>query len=679
MLFNPNYPKTPKHDFKEELHGKTINDPYRWLESLDSLEVQEWIAKQNEYTNAILARPEREQIKKQLRELLDLEKQNPYESYGNYFFFSKKIKGKNQPFLMVKNKINGKERILIDPNNWSEDGTVAIDWYFPSPDGNFLIYGRSSHGDERSTLYILNVETNEVLDDTIPYTRYSSVAWNADNSGFFYTRYPKPGDVPKGDENYHRKLYYHQIEDDYLEDRLIIGDLSEKEEIIEISLSLNKKSYLITRTTDWAKKDLYFKVEKDAEIITICKNLDGHFRGDFVDDRLIIMTNYQAPKGRVVQIDPDNPQPKKWVVLVPESEDILENVHFIGGKIVAKYMHNCSSILKIFDISGELLHDLQLPTSGTVYYLHGSWEDEDFYFQFESFLYPFTVFKSNVEIAQIEEIYQTESSINADDYIINQIWYESKDGTSIPMFILKGKNTELSSTTPAYLYGYGGFKINLQPSFKPEWKVWLDNDSIIVIANLRGGGEFGKEWHEAGRKAKKQNVFDDFIAAAEWLIDQKYTDQHHLVIAGGSNGGLLVGAALTQRPELFKAVICAVPLLDMLRYDKFLIARLWTQEYGDPDDVEAFNYLYAYSPYHNVSANESYPAVYFKTAESDSRVHPLHAMKMTAKLQDIENNNPTLFRIETKTGHGVGKPVTKIVEETAEWLTFALWQVGKIE
>jgi len=672
------YPKTSKRDFKEIIHGVEIYDPYQWLEDFENSEVQDWIRKQNELTDELIPANLRNKLINEILPWLDIELETVHVHKGDFLFFYRRIKGKNQSVFIVKNVKNKEERILIDPNEWSEDGTIALDWTFPSPDGKYLAYGRSSSGSEWSTLYVIEVETGRILSDEIPRTRWCSLAWKSDNTGFYYTRYPDKSDVPYGEENYHRKLYFHKIGDNYREDQVIIGDLRKKEELIWIKAASNNKDFIITRTIDWVKNDLYLLLDTEKEIIPICENLDGYFSADYIDGKLYSYTNYKAPKGKIIEIDPENPAPENWNTIIEEGEDIIEGYNFKLGRnsIVILKLHNCNNKLEIYDLEGKQKHEINLPTLGSVFGVSASWDKNEIYFEFQSFFYPPTIFKANITTGETRLVFQPTVDIDFDKFEVKQEWFVSKDGTSIPMFIVYSKDSEINGKRPVYLTGYGGFNASLTPGFICFLPLLLNRGIIYAQVNLRGGGEFGKEWHLAGRKENKQNAFDDFISAAEWLIENNYTDSDHLVISGGSNGGLLVGAALTQRPDLYKAVICRVPLLDMLRYHKFHVANIWSDEYGSSDKPEEFNYLYAYSPYHNAKKNHNYPATLFTTAESDSRVHPMHALKMTAKLQEIEKRNPILLQYETKAGHGAGKPLKKKAETYAYFLGFMLWQLG---
>lgn len=675
------YLETPIKVHKETLHNVELSDPYRWLENVNEPKVQKWIQKQNAFTEELLELPARDKLREELMEVMDYEKVTCYKITDDYLFYTKKVEGKNQPFLLTKNRDNGEEEILLDPNQWNEEGTESIDWFYPSPQGSLLVYGRSSGGDEVSTLYIFDLENKQQLKEEIPFTRNSSVAWNPDGSGFFYTRNPKPGDVLEGEEVYHRKLFYHIIGQNYEEDELIIGELEAKEEMISISLCSDNTHYIITRSIDWAKNDLYIMNLDEKIPQPICKGLDAQFHGDMINENLYLMTNYQAPNGKIILVNLHNSNKDEWIDLIPEKENIIiRDIELIGGHIVLLTQENISQDLEIFDLEGKKISNVELPPfKGSIINYAGRWSEKEFYFVYTSFFYPQTIFKAHVSKNISTVDFKPWTTVNPDEYEIEQHWYESKDKTKVPLYLIKNKKVTHNSENPALINGYGGFNVSILPSFMPDLKVLLDRGMILVIPNIRGGGEFGKSWHLAGRKEKKQTVFDDFIAASEWLIENNYTNPNKLAAYGRSNGGLLMGAIMTQRPDLYKAIVCGVPLLDMLRYHKFLIARFWIPEYGSAEHPEDFEYLLAYSPYHNVKPTFSYPATYFFTALSDTRVHPLHAMKMTALLQKIEKTKPILLKIEKEAGHGVGKPLWKKVEETLDRHIFVYWQLGMKE
>lgn len=678
----PQYPATRVEDVVESLHGVEIHDPYRWLEEEESPAAKEWIASQNAFTRAYLDRhkADRDQIVARLGELYSAGSVTSPLIFERRFFYLKREGKQNQPILYVKRgSMDEKPKVAIDPNKFSDDGTVALDWWYPSPDGAWILYGRSSGGDERSTLYLRDVEGGFDTALVIPNTRYSSIAWDRDAQGFHYTRYPEAGTVAKGDENYFKHLYYHKMGTDWKNDPKIFGDGRPKEEFVNISNSDDSKWQFMTTSTDWARNDLYIRKAGQEEFTPVAVGLDGLFDAEVVGEKLLLRTNLDAPRYRIVAADVNNPSQGSWKDLVSEGEGVIESMTVAKDALILSILENASSRLRVYDLDGKHLKDVELPTLGTVSGVSSRCDRTDFYFAFASYAYPPTVYRVDLKTFERAEVDRVEAGIDAEKYETRQVWYKSRDGTNVPMFIIHKKGVSLDGNNPTILYGYGGFNISMTPRFDPKLFVWLERGGVYAIANLRGGGEFGKDWHAAGRLEKKQNVFDDMIAAAEKLIVDRYTSPARLGIAGGSNGGLLMGAMMTQRPELFKAVHCAVPLLDMLRYHKFSIARLWIPEYGSADDPAQFKWLHAYSPYHHVKKGEKYPATFFTTAESDSRVNALHAMKMTARVQAATaSDDPILLWVETKAGHGAGKPVAKQVESAADVWLFFMIQLGMI-
>jgi prolyl oligopeptidase len=644
-------PATRIDNVVETIHGQRVEDPYRWLENPESEEVKSWVEKQNEYTRSILdSLPAREKIKERLDKFLSIGQIGTPQVYKGRYFYTKREGKQNQPVFYVREGLNGKEKILVDPNALSQEGLVSLDWWFPSTDGKLLAYGLSKEGSEQSTLYLMNVKTGEKLSDQISRTRYTSLAWTKDNSGFYYTRYPAPGTVPKDEENYHQHLFYHSLETDPEGDPKIFGEGREMTEMYTVSLSPDNHYLLLSVFKGWDKSDIYFKeLESKDGFVPVVVGENALFSGEIVGENLYLHTNYQAPKYRLLRVDLKAPAMENWKVLIPEEESVLEQVAIVGNWLVVKYMQNASSRLKLFSLSGEYLRDIELPFLGTVYGLNGEWDGSEVLFSFESYFIPPTIYHYDLKTSKLTLYDQVKSDIDTSLYQVEQVWYESKDKTKISMFLVHKKGMKLDRNNFVFLTGYGGFNASRTPSFPRPIFLWLEKGGIFAVPNLRGGGEYGEEWHKAGMLGNKQNVFDDFISAAEWLIATGYTKPSRLVISGGSNGGLLMGAALTQRPDLFRVVICANPLLDMVRYHRFLIAKLWIPEYGSPEDSTQFQWLYAYSPYHRVRDHTSYPSTLILTSESDTRVDPMHAKKMTARLQSATSSDaPILLRYEIK-------------------------------
>jgi len=674
----PVYPPTRVEEVVDDYFGTKVVDPYRWLEDESKPEVRDWVAAQNKLTHAAIdGIPERQALKAELTRLWQASVATPPAVRQGVFFYQRRPGGKNQPVLYAsRGAMKQGEKALVDPNTWSADGTVAMDWNYPSPDGALLAYGRSESGSERTTLHLLDVKTGQELADQIPNTRATGLAWKKDGSGFYYNRYPAPGSVPEGDDNYYRKVYFHKVGDDPAKDEMIYGEGRPKEEWTEAYASSDSRYLFVTRSIDWAKNDLFFRpLDGGKELTPIAVGLDGKVDADVMGDRLILKTDIGAPRYRLATASLEHPD--QWTDLVPESEGVIQDFVVVGDRLVVETLENAHSRLYLYDAQGKRLSEIKLPTLGTLGGLSGDRDGKDAYFSFDSFAYPPAVFRLDVKAGTMSKIEQLDPGVDLSNIEAEQVWFASKDGTRVPMFVVHRKGLAKDGSHRAVLTGYGGFEISQVPHFSRNAVPWIERGGIYASANLRGGGEFGRAWHEAGRLERKQNVFDDFIAAAEYLVKQGYTAKDRLAISGGSNGGLLTGAMVVQRPDLFRAAIVAVPLLDMLRYQKFSIARLWIPEYGSAEDAKQFPFLYAYSPYQHVRPGTDYPAVLLTTAESDSRVAPIHAMKMAARLQAATSGTrPILLRVEPKAGHGQGKPVSKTIEEAADTYSFLLWQTG---
>jgi prolyl oligopeptidase len=671
------------------LHGTKVLDNYRWLEDGNSPETKKWVAQEMTYTRGILDRlAGRDAIHKRLTDLLSIGSVTPPMIAGRHYFYTKREGMQNQPILYVRDGLNGPDRVLVDANKLAADGTIALDWFQPSENGKYVAYGTSPSGSEMSTLHIIETKTGAVLPDTIERTRAASIAWKLDNSGFYYTRYPKKGDVPDGQEMYNRHVYYHELSNDPEEhpedtDQLIFGQGRDPEDWPNISLSNNGRWLLINVSEGWTKSELFLmnvKAGTPPTRITTGKNF--LYSGEVYNDKLFITTNEDAPRYRVFIADAGNYDREAWKELIPQTDAVLQGTAVFGGKLFAQYEQNASSQLKIFDLDGKKLNDLTLPAIGTVFGSGGRWDRDELFYGFQSFTFAPSIYRYDLKDGSTSLWTNVAApSIDPAAYEVNQEWFASKDGTRVPMFVVHKKGVAKNGRNPTLLTAYGGFNVSLTPTFSRTAYLWMEHGGIYAVANLRGGAEFGEDWHRAGMLEKKQNVFDDMIAAAEHLIAEKYTDKNHLAIQGGSNGGLLMGAMITQRPDLFRAVICQVPLLDMIHYQDFQIAKLWIPEYGTSENAEQFKWLYAYSPYHHVKPGTEYPAILFMTADTDTRVDPMHAKKMAAEMQSEAKNGtsrtrPILLRIETKAGHGAGKPVTKQIEEFTDVYSFLFWQLG---
>jgi prolyl oligopeptidase len=682
---NPRPPQAKREPVEETLHGVKIVDQYRWLEDGSSPETEAFVRDEMAYTRALLDKqPQMQHIKDRLEKLLTIGSIGTPTVRGNYYFHTQRDGNQNQPILYVREGVSGKDRVLLDPNSLSADGTVALDWWHPSHDGKYVAYGTSPGGSEISTLYVLETATGKLLDEKIPQTRAASIGWLADDSAFYYTRFPKPGSVPKGQEMYNRHVFFHKIgeNDNGDGDAAVFGEGQDPQTWPNLVMSDDGRWMVILMTKGSAgHTDIYLldTSKPGNEVKTVAKSEDIIYTGQVYKDELYIVTNEGAPRFRVYKVKAADPKKSDWKEIIPQTNAVLTNLDVIGGKLFASYEKDASSQLKIFSLDGKPLSSIALPAIGSVTAVNGEVEGKEAFYGFTSFTIPPSIYRYDLATAKSTVWAKVDAPVNSSDYDVKQVFYASKDGTKIPMFIVAKKGLVLNGQNPTMLTGYGGFNLSRTPSFSGWLHLWLESGGVYADANLRGGSEYGEDWHRAGMLDKKQNVFDDFTYAAKYLIAQKYTSTPHLAIYGRSNGGLLVGATETQHPEMFRAVVCGVGLLDMLRYQKFQIAKLWIPEYGSSDDPEQFKWLYAYSPYHHVKPGTTYPATLFFASEGDTRVDPLHTRKMTAEMQhDAANgpDRPILMRIETKAGHGVGKPISKQIDEWADIYTFLFWQLG---
>ena len=677
-------PKAALKPVIDILHGTKILDNYRWLEDGTSLETQKWVEQELAYTRALLdPLPRRDAIHKRLTELLSIGIVTPPQIAGKYYFYTKREGIQNQPILYVREGVDGADRVLVDANQLAADGNIALDWFQPSENGRFVAYGISTAGSEMSTLHLVETKTGAALPDIIERTRAASIAWQHDNRGFYYTRYPKKGDVPAGQEMYNRHVFYHELGTDPATDDLIFGEGRDPEDWPSVALSNDGRWLWITVSQGWTKSELFLMdLKAGTPPIRVTTGKNFLYGGEVYEGKLYITTNEDAPRYRVFVADAGNYDREAWKELIPQTDAVLQGASVFGGKLFAQYEHNASSQLKIFDLDGKKLSDLSLPAIGTVFGTGGRWNRDEVFYGFQSFTFAPSIYRYDLKDNSTSLWTKVDApSIDPSAYEVAQEWFKSKDGTSVPMFVVHKRGLQKTGHNPTLLTAYGGFNVSLTPAFSRTAYLWMEHGGIYAVANLRGGAEFGEDWHRAGMLDKKQNVFDDMIAAAEHLISEKYTDPKHLAIQGGSNGGLLMGAMITQRPDLFRAVVCQVPLLDMIHYQDFQIAKLWIPEYGTSENAEQFKWLYAYSPYHHVKAGAEYPAILFMTADTDTRVDPMHAKKTAALMQAEAKNGashtrPILLRIEAKAGHGAGKPVTKQIEEFTDVYSFLFWQVG---
>lgn len=678
---NLTYPETAKVDTVDNYFGTEVPDPYRWLEDDRSDETASWVADQNEVTFSYLNNiPFRDQIKDRLKSLFDYERVSAPFVRGNYIYFYKNDGLQNQSVLYRKTSEDASPEVFLDPNTFKEDGTISLGGTAFSDDGSLFTYLISEGGSDWRKAITIDVETKEQVEDTLRNIKFSGVSWK-ENEGFYYTRYQKPeegeelsGIVKNG------KLFYHKKGTSQDQDQLVYEPKNEKARAGGGLTEDNRFLIIAVSEGTSGNRLMVQDLNADNGIVTLIDNLDNdHYVVDSKGDNILVYTNLNAPNYRLVEVDLNQPTSENWVDVIPETENVL-SVNSGGGYLFASYLEDAKTAVKQFDYDGNLIRDVELPAIGTATGFGARNDEDHLYYNFTSFTYPNTIFKYDIGSGESILYEQPEIDFNPEDYTTEQVFYTSKDGTKVPMFITYKKGLEMNGKNPTYLYAYGGFNVSLRPSFSTSRIVWLENGGIYAQPNLRGGGEYGEEWHKAGTKMNKQNVFDDFIAAGEYLIENKYTSSDYLAIAGGSNGGLLVGATMTQRPDLAKVALPAVGVMDMLRYHKFTIGYAWASDYGTSEDSkEMFEYLLGYSPVHNLKEGTAYPATMVTTADHDDRVVPAHSFKFAATLQEKhEGDNPVLIRIETDAGHGAGTPISKTIEQQADIYSFAWYNMDVI-
>lgn len=674
------YPETKKVDSSDNYFGTVIQDPYRWLEDDNSPETAEWVKKQNQLTFDYLSKiPMRNQIKDRLTQVWNFEKVSSPSKKGKYFFYFKNNGIQNQSVLYVQEGINGTPRVLIDPNKLSEDGTVSLSTISVSDNAKFLAYGVSKAGSDWTQIQVINIETGELQRDNIDWVKFSGVSWVEDD-GFYYSSYDKPEEGKElSKKNEYHKVYYHFIGDEQDKDILVYEDKKNPLRNFHAHMTDEGRYLIVNGSESTSGNSLIVKdvVSTNPVFITIVDNFENdHSVVDNIGEKILMVTNLNAPKYRLVLVDPAKPQPENWKNILPESEDLLENISLLGNKIVATYQHDVTSKVSVYTLEGVKEGDITLPGMGSVAGFNSEITDTIAFYTFNTFISPGTIYKYNIINNTSTVFVQPKCEFKSDEYETKQVFYTSKDGTKIPMYITSKKGIKLDGNNPVFLYGYGGFNISVKPSFAIDKAVFLENGGIYAVANLRGGGEYGEDWHKAGTLCNKQNVFDDFIAAAEYLVKEKYTSHDKIAIHGRSNGGLLIGAVMTQRPDIAKVALPAVGVLDMLRYHKFTIGWAWATDYGKSDNKEHFDCLIKYSPLHNVK-EVAYPATMVMTADHDDRVVPAHSFKFAATLQEKHKGEaPVLIRIDTKAGHGAGKPVAKQIEEFADLWAFVFHNLG---
>jgi len=674
-----NYPETKKVDTVSNYFGTEIKDPYRWLEDDKSAETGEWVAQQNEATYGYLDNiPYREDLKNRLEKLWNYEKVGaPFKKGENTYFY--KNNGIQNHYVVYK-KEGDNEEVFLDPNTFSEDGTTSLAGLSFTEDGTLAAYSISEGGSDWRKVIVIKTETKEVIEDTLQDVKFSGVSWKG-NDGFYYSSYDKPKGSELSAKTDQHKVYYHKLGTPQKEDVIVYGATpEEKHRYITASVTKDQKYVLLSAAISTSGNKLFIKdlSKLDAPLTPIINNTDSDTRlVENVGSKLYLYTNLNAPNGKIVTVDASNPAVENWKDFIPETENVL-SISKGGNNFFAEYMVDAVSKVSQYDYDGKLIREVNLPGIGTVGSIGGDKEETELYYSFTNYNTPSSIYKFNVETGESVEYWKPSIDFKSEDFESKQVFYTSKDGTKIPMILTYKKGLKLDGTNPTMLYGYGGFNISLQPNFSNINAVWLEQGGVYAVANLRGGGEYGKEWHKAGTQLQKQNVFDDFIAAAEYLIDNKYTNSKRLAISGRSNGGLLVGATMTQRPDLIAVALPGVGVLDMLRYHTFTAGAGWAYDYGTAEDnKEMFEYLLAYSPVHNVKENVEYPATMILTGDHDDRVVPAHSFKFAAELQAKQfGNNPRLIRIDVNAGHGAGKPVSMQIQEWADIYGFTLFNMG---
>ena len=679
-LIAVNYPTTAKVDTIDTYFGTDVPDPFRWLEDDMSPETEEWVKEQNKATFGYLDKiPFREDLKNRLEKLWNYEKLGSPFKEGNYTYFYKNDGLQNQ-YVVYRKKGDAEEEVFLDPNTFSEDGTTSLMGLRFTKDGSKAAYLISEGGSDWRKGIVINAETKEQVEDTLVDIKFSGISWKG-NDGFFYSSYDKPKGSELSAKTDQHKLYYHKLGTSQKEDKVVFGGTeAQKHRYVGGYVSEDGNYLFISASTSTSGNKLFMKdlTKQNSPLVTILDNTDSDtYVIENEGSRLWMVTNLNAPNKKIVVTDASNPTPDNWEDFVPETEHVL-TAGTGGGFFFTEYMVDAISKVMQYDYNGNLVREVELPGVGSAGGFGGKKEDKEFYFSFTNYNTPGSSYKYNVETGEYEQYWKPEIDFNPSDYESTQVFYESKDGTKVPMIITHKKGVELNGKNPTILYGYGGFNISLTPSFSIVNAVWMEQGGVYAVPNLRGGGEYGKKWHIAGTKMQKQNVFDDFIASAEYLIDNKYTSKEYLAIRGGSNGGLLVGATMTQRPDLMQVALPAVGVLDMLRYHTFTAGAGWAYDYGTSEESEEmFEYLKRYSPVHNVKAGVAYPATLVTTGDHDDRVVPAHSFKFAAELQEKQTGeNPTLIRIETNAGHGAGTPVSKTIEQYADIFGFTLFNMG---
>ena len=681
---NIQYPATKRVDHTDNYFGTPVSDPYRWLENVDSANVHTWVEAENKVTQDYFAQiPYRAKLRKRIEQLLNYPRISAPHKVGEFYFFSKNDGLQNQAVVYRQLGLHGTPEVFLDPNTLSTDGTAALGGMDYSNDDKLVAYSISHSGSDWQEIFVKDVATGKQLEDQIEWVRYSAASWF--KNGFFYGRYDEPKAGQYTAKSDFQKLYYHKIGTLQSADSLVYQDQTHPERSFDISATEDEK-YLLLNVSEGGKIGGLISWKRADEPNSDFKPLIseyGHEAGviDNVGDKFLLMTDEDAPTNRVVLVDPINPSAAHYETIIPAKPETIEDVNYVSGKIIVTYLKDASNHTYIYDVSGKLDREIAFPGIGSAAGFTGKRKDSVVFYTYSSFVAPPTIYQYDLKKNTSTLFHQTEVPFSVNDFVTEQVFYKSKDGTRVPMFLVHKKEMKRDGNNPTKLYAYGGFNINLTPYFSPTLVAFLEQGGVFAQPNLRGGGEYGKAWHEAGMKEHKQNVFDDFIAAAEYLCNEKYTSPAKLAIEGGSNGGLLIGAVMCQRPDLCKVALPEVGVMDMLRYHKFTIGWAWATEYGTSDDSAQFTNLIKYSPLHNLKSGVAYPATLVSTADHDDRVMPAHSFKFIATLQhDQSGPNPTLITIETKAGHGAGKPISKVIDESADQLAFTLYNLGvKVE
>lgn len=674
------YPETKKVDVVDDYFGTKIADPYRWLENDTTAETAAWVEAQNKVTQNYLSQiPFRDRIKNSLTEIWNYEKVTAPYRKGDYYYYSKNNGLQNQSVIYRRKGLDAEGQVFLDPNKLSDDGTVSLGGLYFSNDYKYAAYTISRSGSDWNEIYVIDVETGKLTQDVIKWVKFSGASWRG--NGFYYSRYDEPKGVSElSNQNQYQKVYYHTLGDDQSKDQLVYEDPSHPLRYFGAEVTEDERYLLIYASEGTSGSEILYKdlKEEKSKISVLLPGFEYNYGViDNIGDDLLVLMDNGASNYRVVSINPKNNKKENWKTIIPEQKELLEGAKLVGNKIYASYLKDASSKVVEYSLTGEKVKDITLPGIGTCAFSPASKKDSFVFYSFSNFTTPGTVYKLDINSGKSDLYIKPNFKINTDNFETKQVWFNSKDGTKIPMFIVHKKGIKLDGNNPLLLYGYGGFNISLTPAFSVSNMYFMEQGGIYAQVTLRGGGEYGEEWHKAGMLAKKQNVFDDFIGAAEYLIKEKYTNSSKLAISGRSNGGLLVGACMTQRPDLYKVALPGVGVLDMLRYHKFTIGWGWAVEYGSSEKKDQFDYLIKYSPLHNLKDSVSYPATLITTADHDDRVVPAHSFKFAATLQEKhKGENPVLIRIDAKAGHGAGKPTSKLIEEAADIWSFVLYNLN---